>query len=101
MGAVADRGADEVVLTDDNPRSEDPAAIVADILAGIERREPFIVRDRAAAIRLALEHAEPIDLVLIAGKGHEDYQIIGDQRLAFDDVAVARAVLEERATWTR
>lgn len=101
MGVVADQRADEIVLTDDNPRSEDPEAIIADILAGIERREPFIVRDRAAAIRLALEHAEPIDLVLIAGKGHEDYQIIGDQRLAFDDAAVARAVLKERATWTR
>jgi UDP-N-acetylmuramoyl-L-alanyl-D-glutamate--2,6-diaminopimelate ligase len=101
MADVADRKADEIVITDDNPRSEDPRRIVGDILAGIEGHEPFIVRDRAAAIRLAIEQAGPVDAVLIAGKGHEDYQIVGSRRLPFDDGAVVRAALQERAQWNR
>lgn len=99
MAAVADRKADEIVITDDNPRTEDPARIVDDILAGLKGRKPFLVHDRAAAIRLAIERAAPGDAVLIAGKGHETYQIVGSQRLAFDDCAVARAALQERARW--
>lgn len=96
MGAVADLKADELVLTDDNPRTEDPQRIINDILIGIDAHEPFLVRDRAAAIRLAIEHAEPTDMVLVAGKGHESYQLIGDQRLPFDDAAVVRCALQER-----
>jgi UDP-N-acetylmuramoyl-L-alanyl-D-glutamate--2,6-diaminopimelate ligase len=96
MGAVADLKADELVLTDDNPRTEDPQQIINDILVGIDGHEPFLVRDRAAAIRLAIEHAEPTDMVLVAGKGHENYQLVGDQRLAFDDAAVVRHALQER-----
>lgn len=96
MGAVADLKADELVLTDDNPRTEDPQQIINDILVGIDRHEPFLVRDRAAAIQLAIEHAEPTDMVLVAGKGHETYQIVGDQRLVFDDAAVVRLALQER-----
>jgi UDP-N-acetylmuramoyl-L-alanyl-D-glutamate--2,6-diaminopimelate ligase len=100
MGAVADSMADVIVITDDNPRNEDPRAIFAGILAGVQRQQPFPIHDRAAAIRLALERAEAADTILIAGKGHEDYQLIGGQRLAFDDAAVAKAILQERATWT-
>jgi len=99
MGAVADTHADRIVITDDNPRSEDPRTIAAAILAGVQRQEPLLIHDRAAAIRLALEQAAPGDTVLVAGKGHENYQLIGAQKLAFDDAAVARATLQERAAW--
>jgi len=99
MGAVADAKADEIVLTDDNPRTEDPEQIVRDILAGIDIHEPFIVRDRAAAIRLALESANPADAVLVAGKGHEIYQIVGAQKLPFDDREQVQRLLQEHDTW--
>jgi UDP-N-acetylmuramoyl-L-alanyl-D-glutamate--2,6-diaminopimelate ligase len=99
MGCIAATFADAVTVTDDNPRSEDPAAIVRDILAGITAA-PASVRvehDRAAAIRAAIAAAAPGDLVLIAGKGHEDYQIHGTTRRVFSDQQVARSVLEELA----
>ena len=92
MGAVAERAADLVVITSDNPRSEDPAAIAADILRGMQRPDMARVElDRAAAIRCALAAAAPDDIVLIAGKGHETTQIVGGCVTAFDDVAVVRA----------
>lgn len=96
MAAIAERKADEIVITDDNPRTENPGAIVEEILAGLQSNEPYVVRDRAAAIRLAVEQAAPIDAVLVAGKGHEDYQIIGERRLPFDDRAIVRQALQER-----
>ena len=86
MGQVAAELADDVVLTDDNPRTEDPRRIVADIVAGIPPGAPLVIEhDRALAIRMALERSAPDDVVLIAGKGHEDYQIVGEQRRAFRD----------------
>jgi UDP-N-acetylmuramoyl-L-alanyl-D-glutamate--2,6-diaminopimelate ligase len=88
MGAVAARLADRVIVTDDNPRSEDPAAIRRDMLAGAPGAED--VAGRRAAIRLAIAEAGPGDIVLIAGKGHEQGQIVGDRVLPFDDVTVAR-----------
>ena len=95
MGRIAVAGADRVTVTDDNPRSEDPANIVRDILAGIDggSARVRIEHDRATAIRSAIEDAVPGDLVLIAGKGHEDYQIHGTTRRAFSDEQVARGVL--------
>jgi len=94
MGAIAERLADRVIVTDDNPRSEDGAAIVRQIVAGLARPERAVVeRDRAAAIALALRSAYAGDAVLIAGKGHEPYQEIGGQRLPFDDLDVARRAL--------
>jgi len=82
------------VLTDDNPRSEDPQRIVADILAGILAGAPLTIEhDRALAIRVALERSAPDDVVLIAGKGHEDYQIVGSERRAFRDQEVVAAEL--------
>jgi UDP-N-acetylmuramoyl-L-alanyl-D-glutamate--2,6-diaminopimelate ligase len=94
MGAIAERLADRVIVTDDNPRSEDGAAIVRQIVAGLARPERAVVeRDRAAAIALALRSAHGGDAVLIAGKGHEPYQEIGGQRLPFDDLDVARRAL--------
>jgi UDP-N-acetylmuramoyl-L-alanyl-D-glutamate--2,6-diaminopimelate ligase len=98
MAAIAERAADVVIVTDDNPRREDGDAIVADILAGLARREHVQVqRDRAQAIAQALRAAQPGDTVLIAGKGHEPYQEIGGEKFPFDDLDVARHALEARA----
>jgi UDP-N-acetylmuramoyl-L-alanyl-D-glutamate--2,6-diaminopimelate ligase len=94
MGAIAERLADRVILTDDNPRSESGDAIVADIVAGLSRPQAVrIERDRARAIALALAEGAAGDAVLIAGKGHEDYQIVGAERRHFSDREVALAAL--------
>lgn len=98
MGEIASRLADAVVVTSDNPRREQPEAIIQEIVTGIpsDRRERWVVEaDRATAIRLAIEQSGPDDLVLIAGKGHEDYQIIGDRTIHFDDREVAEKILRE------
>jgi UDP-N-acetylmuramoyl-L-alanyl-D-glutamate--2,6-diaminopimelate ligase len=89
--------ADLAVLTSDNPRTEDPQAIIAEILAGFagQRRRPCVEPDRKCAIRWALQHAGPGDVVLIAGKGHETEQIIGAERQPFDDREVARECLND------
>jgi len=94
MGAVAAKLADQIVLTDDNPRSEPPARIVADILTGIGAKAAVrIEHDRERAICGALAAAASGDIVLIAGKGHEDYQIYGNERRLFSDERAARACL--------
>jgi UDP-N-acetylmuramoyl-L-alanyl-D-glutamate--2,6-diaminopimelate ligase len=98
MGAIAERLADRVIVTDDNPRGEDGDVIVAQIVAGLTHRERADVqRDRAEAIALALREARGGDVVLIAGKGHEPYQEIGGKKFPFDDLAVARRALESIA----
>ncbi len=96
MGEAACRGADEVWVTSDNPRHEDPAAIIAEILAGTHCK-PRVEADRARAIFEAIGSAHRGDLVLIAGKGHEDYQEIDGERQPFSDAAVARKALD---AWT-
>jgi len=96
MGKAASRYADEFWVTSDNPRSEDPQAIIDDILVGINGTPCHVEADRRAAIHDAIKHAAPNDIVLIAGKGHEDYQIVGNQRLHFDDAEEAANVLELR-----
>ncbi len=89
MGRIAAELADEVIVTDDNPRTEPPGRITADILSGIEPSARIrIEHDRRAAIRLALAHCAPGDVVLVAGKGHEAYQIYGRERRPFRDQAV-------------
>ncbi len=94
MGEVAASLADQVVLTDDNPRSEDPEAIAADVLAGMPDAERVArIADRSAAIQFALKTAANDDAVLIAGKGHETQQWLADGAVDFSDVAVARAAL--------
>jgi len=85
MGAIAADLADQIIVTDDNPRSEDAQAITRDIVSGIKSRQVRVIHDRGLAIATALTEAQPIDLVLIAGKGHEDYQIYGDTRRSFSD----------------
>ena len=112
MGMVAGRLSDMIVVTSDNPRGEDPARIIEEILRGItpDTRGPspsaardsgqrmLSIVDRREAIGKAIEVARAGDLVLIAGKGHEKYQVIGDRVLPFDDVAVAREALARRRT---
>jgi UDP-N-acetylmuramoyl-L-alanyl-D-glutamate--2,6-diaminopimelate ligase len=85
MGAIADELADQIILTDDNPRSENPAAITNAILQGIRRHVARVINDRGVAIATAIKEAHVGDLVLIAGKGHEDYQIYGESRRSFSD----------------
>ncbi len=98
MAAIAERFADRVIVTDDNPRGENGDAIVAQILAGFAKPQAATVqRDRAQAIALALREAQPGDVVLIAGKGHEPYQEIAGIKHPFDDLDVARRSLEARA----
>jgi len=97
MGAIAAELADDIVITDDNPRGESPPAIAADIAAGIPAGKPFRIElDRARAIREALIEARPEDVVLVAGKGHEDYQIYGTERRSFSDQKVVSATLASR-----
>ena len=94
MGAVAARLADRLYLTSDNPRSEEPGAIVDDMLDGIPNGARHVVElDRRLAIERAIAEARAGDVVLVAGKGHETYQIVGEQTLPFDDAAVAREAL--------
>ncbi|MEQ1502230.1 MAG: UDP-N-acetylmuramoyl-L-alanyl-D-glutamate--2,6-diaminopimelate ligase [Myxococcota bacterium] len=101
MGSVAARLADRIVVTTDNPRTEDPSAIAAEILAGIPddptgRPRVHLELDREAAIRWVLAQAAPGDAVLLAGKGHETYQEVAGIRRPFDDRAIARRALEGR-----
>jgi UDP-N-acetylmuramoyl-L-alanyl-D-glutamate--2,6-diaminopimelate ligase len=96
MGEIAERLADVVVLTDDNPRHEPPQNIINDILAGM-CTTPTVVRERRQAIRLALHDANSDDVVLVAGKGHEDYQQVGDLRHAYSDRVVVQELLGEAA----
>jgi UDP-N-acetylmuramoyl-L-alanyl-D-glutamate--2,6-diaminopimelate ligase len=101
MGRVAERLADEVVVTSDNPRSEEPAAIIEEILGGLERRDRAHVEpERAAAIARAIALARPGDIVLVAGKGHETYQILRERTVHFDDREVAREVLRRLGSGT-
>ncbi len=95
MGQAAGALSDYVVLTSDNPRSEEPLNIINDVLVGLGREDtPYAAEpDRARAIRLALEYARPGDAVLLAGKGHETYQIFADRTIDFDDRETARQVL--------
>jgi len=94
MGAIAAQLADRVVVTSDNPRTEDPLSILNDVVAGISADTDLVVEaDRARAIALGIAEAEPCDLVLIAGKGHEDYQILGTTKIHFDDREEAERAL--------
>jgi UDP-N-acetylmuramoyl-L-alanyl-D-glutamate--2,6-diaminopimelate ligase len=112
MGEVAGRGSDLVILTSDNPRTEDPLAILDEVERGVQKtglerwtpediqtwrsRKGYLkVPDRREAIRMAVRLAQPQDVLLIAGKGHEDYQIIGTQKFPFDDRVEVKKALEE------
>lgn len=99
MGEAASRGADQVFVTSDNPRSEPPLAIIDEILTGIADRERIVVEsDRRAAIAMAIAVSMPNDVILVAGKGHERTQTIGSDVLDFDDVEVSAELLSEAAS---
>jgi UDP-N-acetylmuramoyl-L-alanyl-D-glutamate--2,6-diaminopimelate ligase len=107
MGEAAVRYSDVVVLTSDNPRTEDPLAILQDVEVGVSdalKQRPDVhyqkVADRREAIGVAMREAQSGDMVLIAGKGHEDYQIIGAEKFHFDDREVAREAIERLRTCT-
>ena len=95
MGAAACKYADKIIVTSDNPRSEDPTKIIGDILKGTDkkRRDLFVEPDRRKAIAFALKTAEPGDTVLLAGKGHEKYQLIGGEKLPLDERETVRKIL--------
>ena len=97
MGAIAERLADQLIITADNPRTEDVMAICLDIAAGCTKQQYRLITDRKTAICTALEQAKAGDLVLIAGKGHEDYQIIGHEILPYDERAFVRQLVTETA----
>ncbi|MBM0741335.1 UDP-N-acetylmuramoyl-L-alanyl-D-glutamate--2,6-diaminopimelate ligase [Phormidium sp. CLA17] len=102
MGRIAADLADAIYVTSDNPRTEDPQRILEDVVAGIpEAVNPIVMGDRAAAICAAILHAQPGDGVLIAGKGHEDYQILGTEKIHFDDREQAKIALIERRGLTQ
>jgi UDP-N-acetylmuramoyl-L-alanyl-D-glutamate--2,6-diaminopimelate ligase len=95
MGQAAGAGSDVVVLTSDNPRGEDPLAIIEQVLPGLNQTPATVILepDRHRAIALAIAEAHPGDLVLLAGKGHEKTQTIAGRVIPFDDAAIARQVL--------
>ena len=98
MAQMALKYSDQVIVTSDNPRTEDPQAIINDILTGVsDSNKARVVVDRKEAIRETLQKAQEGDVVLIAGKGHEDYQIIGTEKFPFSDVQVAEEALQRRA----
>ncbi|MEB3213817.1 MAG: UDP-N-acetylmuramoyl-L-alanyl-D-glutamate--2,6-diaminopimelate ligase, partial [Leptolyngbyaceae bacterium] len=97
MGAIAARLADQSIVTSDNPRTEDPQQILDDIMTGIPAdTNTLVLGDRAEAIQRAIASAQPGDGVVIAGKGHEDYQILGTEKIHFDDREQARHALSNR-----
>jgi UDP-N-acetylmuramoyl-L-alanyl-D-glutamate--2,6-diaminopimelate ligase len=98
MGEAAGRLSDLTILSSDNPKSEDPLKIISDIVVGMQRTNGkyMIEPDRERAIALAMDQAHAGDIVLLAGKGHENYQILADRTLEFDDRDQARRALSER-----
>ena len=101
MGIVAEKLSDFCIVTSDNPRSENPREIIAEIVSGMYAENHEIIVERAAAIQLAISHALPGDTVLIAGKGHEDYQEIDGVKQPFSDVLVAQQALEASQSGVR
>jgi UDP-N-acetylmuramoyl-L-alanyl-D-glutamate--2,6-diaminopimelate ligase len=94
MGQIAQRLADVAIVTSDNPRSESPDAIIDDIVAGMKTGEYARIVNRRQAIAEALRSARPGDVVLLAGKGHETYQIVGSQKLDFDERAIVAELMD-------
>ncbi len=99
MGKIAAELADLVIVTSDNPRTEDPNAIIEEILPGVEEigTEHVVLPDRREAIRWAIENHKPEDVILLCGKGHEDYQIIGKEKIHMDEREIVADIIRERA----
>jgi UDP-N-acetylmuramoyl-L-alanyl-D-glutamate--2,6-diaminopimelate ligase len=98
MGEAAGHSSDVVVLTSDNPRSEDPLLIINDAIVGVQRTKAKVLvePDRERAIEIAFDQARPGDIVLLAGKGHETSQVLRDRTIDFDDREMARRMLRRR-----
>ena len=94
MAEIAQQNSDTVIFTSDNPRTEDPIAILHEVVDGLEEGTYQLIPDRREAIQAAIEQANTNDIVLIAGKGHEDYQIIGTEKIHFDDVEEAKRAID-------
>ena len=90
MGGIAENLSDLAIVTSDNPRTEDPQKIIDDILVGMKKDNHIVILDRDEAISKAIELAEKNDIILLAGKGHETYQILGRKKIHFDDREIAR-----------
>ena len=97
MGEISQKYSDFTIITSDNPRYEEPEDIIADILEGIDRKKDnyIVIEDRKEAIKYAINTAKKGDFVLIAGKGHESYQIIKDHIFEFDDKLVAKEIIDK------
>ena len=98
MGKIAAEKADFVIVTSDNPRTEDPEAIISEILAGMEhtRTPKQVICNRPEAIEWAISHHQPGDVIILAGKGHEDYQIIGKEKFHMDEREIVAEILKRR-----
>jgi UDP-N-acetylmuramoyl-L-alanyl-D-glutamate--2,6-diaminopimelate ligase len=94
MGAAVEQNADLAIITSDNPRKEQPEAIIDDVKKGFRGNKYEVILDRNEAIHRAIALAQPRDIVLIAGKGHETYQEFADHTIPFDDVAIAKVAIE-------
>ena len=96
MGKIASAMSDFSVLTSDNPRTEDPEAIIEDVLAGVKEGggEYIVIPNRFEAIEYALDHGKKDDIILLAGKGHETYQILADRTISFDEREIVRKLLD-------
>ena len=97
MGQVVEANADEVIITDDNPRTENRETIVEMIRQGMSNKETPYISSRFEAIKFAMEHAKPNDMILVAGKGHEDYQVIGTEKVDYSDLQSVKTLMEELA----
>ena len=97
MGKIASENSDFVFVTSDNPRTEAPETIIDEIVQGIEAKNYYKITDRKLAIKSALYSAKAGDTVLIAGKGHEKYQILGTQKIYFNEREIIRKLLEDKA----
>ncbi len=95
MGRIAEKFSDFTIVTSDNPRTEKPEEIIREIAAGLQQDNHIIEIDRAKAIEIAMQNAEKDDIIVIAGKGHENYQIIGREKIHFDDREVVKAAMEK------
>jgi UDP-N-acetylmuramoyl-L-alanyl-D-glutamate--2,6-diaminopimelate ligase len=95
MARIVEEKSDIAIVTSDNPRTEDPLSIIEDIKAGLCRDDHLVIPDRREAIYRAIELAREEDIVLIAGKGHEDYQILGERIIHFDDREVASQAIRD------
>jgi UDP-N-acetylmuramoyl-L-alanyl-D-glutamate--2,6-diaminopimelate ligase len=95
MGRIGSELSDIAIITSDNPRTEDPMLILKDIVNGIEKDNYILIENRKEAIKKAMEIAEKGDVIVVAGKGHEDYQILKDKVIHFDEREVIRDIIKE------